>query len=180
MMMPPAEQLVGECRPESQGVCTDGANFHSNLAKLGKTNLTDPHQRNLLRWVRRYERVTPMDNPVFLYDVAQLRDKDLTRRVKFREDLQSFMGLKEPFGAEEIATNTTKPPRRKNPKLPKHIDLDICEPRYKDIREILVSIGKRASLWIRKYFLESDQVFVSNREYFEEILKEWKVDPCPR
>ena len=167
--MPAPEKLIGECIEEAQGVCTDQANFHVNLANLGKTNVTDPSEWNLLRKPNlRYWWIIPIDNPVFLYDVAQLHDRDKARTALFKRDLQNFLGLKVPMPEFEDDSKSSSKPKA----------MDICDPKYEGIRKELIAIGTRASMWIRKYFLKSDQVYVSSREFFENVLEDWKNDPC--
>jgi len=167
--MPPPDKLIGECIPEAQGVCTDRASFHVSLAIFGKTNMTNPSERNLLRMRNKYQFITPIDNPIFLYDVGQLYDTNKTRTQLFKKDLQNFLGLDAPMPEFEDSSTGNKPKLKA---------MDICDEKFDGIRKELITIGTRASMWIRKYFLKSDQVYVSSREFFEEILKEWKVDPC--
>jgi hypothetical protein len=169
MHLPDGETLIGECIPEAQGVCTDRANFHANLASFGKTNMSDPSERSLLRMRNKYQFISLIDNPVFLYDVGQLYDSDKKRSDIFKSDLQQFLGLDTPLDDFEDTSGGTKPKEKR---------MHICEDKYTDLRAELMANGKRASQWIRKYFLESDQVFVSSRDYFESILKEWENDPC--
>jgi hypothetical protein len=154
---------------EAQGVCTDRANFHANLAIFGKTNMTNPAERSLLRLRDKYQFISPIENRVFLYDVAQLYDVNTTRTQLFKKDLKDFLGLQADMPEPKNASSGTKP---------KYTKIDICQPKFDNLRTELVAVGKRASLWIRKYFLNSDQVFVSSRDFFEESLKEWKLDPC--
>lgn len=165
--MPEPQKLIGECIPEGHGVCTDRANFHASLSMFGQTNLSDPSEHHLLRLRDKYALISQIDNPVFLYDTAQLYDSDEGRKAQFRRDLADFMGL----------DDLPDPPveERKKPK-PKAID--VCDPSFDKIREELLLIGKRASIWIRKYYLESSNAYVSNREFFEETLQTWKEDPC--
>jgi hypothetical protein len=170
--LPPPHQLIGACTPEADGVCTDRANFHTNLAVFGKTPMVDAAERNLIRFRKyTYESTYPIDNPLFLYDTAQFYDTDKERMELFKTDLQRFLGLKQPM-PEPSAKDAGKSSR------PKEKAMDICTPEFDELRKELVQVGIRASMWIRKYFLQSDQVFVSSRDYFEEILKQWKVDPC--
>jgi hypothetical protein len=164
-------ELIGECTPKSQGVCTARAEFHGNLAMLAKTNLTNPDEWKLLRMREKYQHITPIDNPVFLYDVNQLYDSNTTRTAAFKADLRDFLGVKADM------PEPVKEGKSSKPKLQK---LDICEPQYAALRAELLEIGERASIWISKYFMAvaSDQVVVSSPDFFKEILQEWKVDPC--
>ena len=183
------EALMGACTPSSQGVCTDYAKFHVNLAKLGKTNVTNPAEQMLLHLAKKDQKTllannknNNIANPLFLYDTEQLYDKNTTRSTQFRKDLQKFLGLSAPLLApiqkppNEAAAATadgTPTTKKAKPKV-----LDICEPRYAALRAELVAIGKRASLWIRKYLLTVHSVTVSSPEHFASILQTWKTDPC--
>lgn len=172
--LPSPNKLIGECTPETDGVCTDRANFHTNLAVFGKTNLLDPVEQNLVRFQKyTYESTYEISNPLFLYDVAQFYDENTSRTELFKTDLQHFLGLKAPM-PEPSSKDAGKSSR------PKPKAIDICTKEFDDVRRELLVIGKRASLWIRKYFLKSDQVVVSSPEFFEQILKEWKEDPCDK
>lgn len=41
-----------------------------------------------------------------------------------------------------------------------------------------MGIARPASVWIRNYFIESDEVVVSSPNYFKESLETWMYDPC--
>jgi hypothetical protein len=168
-VLPEAEQLIGDCTTESQGVCTARAEFHGNLAMFAKTNLTDPEEWKLMRLRDKYQRITPIDNPIFLYDVNQLYDSNETRTTAFKADLRDFLGVK---------ADMPEPVKEGKAQKPKFNKMDICEPRYEALRLELLDAGERASIWIIKYFMESDQVVVSSPDFFKEILQDWKVDPC--
>lgn len=56
--------------------------------------------------------------------------------------------------------------------------IDICEPKYRKLRQKLVQNGKRASRWITKFLLKSDRVVISSPEYFLELISKWESDPC--
>ncbi|GKZ00873.1 hypothetical protein MPSEU_001039000 [Mayamaea pseudoterrestris] len=170
--LPDAASMVGRaCSKDMQGVCLEHANFHAHLAMFGKTNLSDPDEQNLVQLPEKYYGMRIIKTPVFLYDMEQLYDKDPANLSLFKADLQAFMGLKTPLPDDsEVAkkTHTVKKKRK----------MDICEVRYTPLRAELLEIGKRASTWIRKYFLSSPQAFVSNRKHFEAIVKKWEMDPC--
>jgi len=174
------EALMGACTPSSQGVCTDYAKFHVNLAKLGKTNVTNPAEQMLLHLAKKDQKKLLADknnniaNPLFLYDTEQLYDKNTTRSTQFRKDLQKFLGLSAPL----MAPIQKQPNEAATRKKAEDKVLDICEPRYAALRAELVAIGKRASLWIRKYLLAVPSVTVSSPEHFASILQTWKDDPC--
>jgi hypothetical protein len=169
--MPPADSLIGKCSPRNKRVCTDAAAFHLNLSLLGKTNENTLEEIKLLMPLPpEVPALAPLHNRVFLYDMSQLRDKDEARSYQYRRDLGNFLGLQQELAP--IVQNHT------NKNAEKH--LDICEDRYRPLRRALMDIAKPASEWIRTYFMQSPEVFVSSPEYFNELLLEWLEDPCDK
>jgi hypothetical protein len=175
--MPPPDLLLGRCVHASQGVCTDRANFHRNLAMLAKTNHSAPDQLALLTGLpAKYQQgLSEIANPVFLYDVSQLHDDDGPRRAQFQADLENFMGLDTPLPA-----NYSEPRSSGSENEDKFAKLDICHGDFDAIRAELVAIGSRAATWITRYFVPSDSVVVSAPAHFTEILQSWHSDPCDR
>lgn len=152
-----------------QGVCAWRSNFHDFLARLGKTPLSSPSELKLLSLAINPHKV----GPVFLYDISQLSE------VKFRSDLRDFLGLTKeipPFPAIDTSGRfdhiSSVKRRTANEKI------DICNSEHNDIRAVLMEKATRASIWLEDYFLQSEDVFVSNRPYFKDVLKSWKADPC--
>lgn len=166
--LPDADELIGKCVAEGQGVCTSRGAFHQNLAMFGKTNVSA--EQEWLHLPEKYERSSPIDNLVFLYDVAQLYDSNASRVDRFKLDLQHFLGLEEP-----LVDATDIPIKEDHRKVAR---MDICESRYAGLRRELLEIGTLGGEWIRRFFLASPTVYVSDRENFEGILEEWKIDPC--
>lgn len=171
--MPPPQRLLGKCVHESQGVCTDRANFHRNLAMLAKTNHSEPDQLALLVGMEEKYRygLSAIPNPVFLYDLGQLYDKNATRKAEFQADFEDFVGLDTPLPSNFTDSSSSKGDD-------KFIKLDICQTEFDDIRKELVLIGSRAATWITKYFMKSNSVVVSSPNYFHNILQSWHFDPC--
>ena len=175
-MLPPAETLVGPCTSTSQGVCTDRAKFHVNLAKLGKTSWRDSAEQELLHLTPAQQHLVVVPNPLFLYDVEQLYDTNVTRRAQFGRDVQHFLGLTTPLPPLVPPVPSTRGPKPKA--------LDVCQPQYQQtLRAPLVETGHRASRWILDYLLSDDHgqsknVTVSCPDYFRTILEAWRKDPC--
>ena len=163
--MPPAESLIGNCT--SKPFCTAAAAFHLTLNLLGKTNQTTPEENMLLTPLpSKVPACAPLHNQVFLYDVKQIHDEDEARSYKYRRDLGNFLGLKHelpPIGHNHTSRNHK-------------YDLDICENRYQPLRQALMDVAKPASEWIRTYFIQSPEVYVSSHE----LLLEWLEDPCDK
>mmetsp|Transcript_11518 Transcript_11518/g.24551 ORF Transcript_11518/g.24551 Transcript_11518/m.24551 type:complete len:531 (-) Transcript_11518:122-1714(-) len=163
------------CIPGSQGVCAWRANFHDFLARFGKTPLSSSSELNLLTSgdQLRDQVVKSSVGPVFLYDTSQLSD------TIFRQDLRDFLGLKKdipPFPTIDTSGRFDHITSIK--KLTTQEKIDICNPEHDAIRSELMEKARKASIWIRNYFLKSEDVFVSNRIYFEAVLDSWKNDPC--
>lgn len=142
---------------------------------LAKTNHSEPAQQRLLVGMPPKYRMTMSEipNPVFLYDVGQLYDRDSQRKAQFQSDLEHFVGLDTP-----LPPNYTEPSSSKNDA--KFTKLDICHSDFDEVRHELVTISSRAATWITEYFIQAESVFVSSPEYFAEILKTWHYDPCAK
>eukprot|EP00978_Attheya_sp_CCMP212_P002928 scaffold6049_cov41-Attheya_sp.AAC.1 len=202
--MIPANECIGQCFSKSRGTCTDRGKFHYHLARLGKTLLKDPEELNLLR-SRNKKDVQAIRNSitnftylgsntkVFLYDTDQLAHdihtsshnnitEESARMAKqFREDLRCFLGLPPQIELPPMIQDI--PGIRYSAAKQAEIDkgkINICDDTYIRLREVLLDHGTRASRWIRRYFLESKDVFVSQRQEFERILQTWEHDPCTK
>jgi hypothetical protein len=164
---------------------------------FGKTNMTDRAELGLLDLPARYTTtLSTIPNRVFLYDVGQLYDQDEARASLFRQDLTTFLGLKTPLTASSTsssssltssnnnnnaitASTTTSGKKITESKNVKYAaSIDICHADYEGLRHELVEIGKRASVWIVQYFMQSEQVVVSSPDFFASILQSWNEDPC--
>ena len=166
--MPPAETLIGKVTKESAGVSTDESKFHLHLDNLGKTDRSSEEKKILSRGHLKRPRLPKMSNPVFLYDLNQISDKNETRVNQYRSDLKKYLGLR----------NDLQPIKSSHTSKNFHFAIDICEDKYGLVREDLMKNAREASIWIRKYFLKSPDVVVSSPEYFNELLETWLVDPC--
>jgi hypothetical protein len=167
--MPPAETLLGKCRPETYQISTDEALFHIHLSNLGKTNRSATAEEKLLEapQYKVFKNLPRAPNPVFLYEISQLHDANQTRADLYRSDLQAYLGLRQPLDPVE------------GPEEENQIKVfDICEENYSEIRAELMKHAKAASVWIREYFLGHPDVTVSSQEHFKELLVKWMIDPC--
>lgn len=165
--LPPAETYVGE-------KFHSGVTYHEHLARLGKTNLSDPKEfyllgRNEPEVVSVTDIVSAMPNPVFLYEISQAFDNNLTRRTAYAEDLSNFLGL-------SPSLDPWEPSEGKGPDY--HFKIDICDDQYDALRAELVAMGTNASLWLRQYFLKLPDVTVSSPIHFDELIRTWSSDPC--
>ncbi len=180
--MPATSQLTRGCHSGSQGVCAWRANFHDFLSRLGKTPMSSASEKQLLQLG--LERVKSNVGPVFLYEVSQLSESDNdggVRSAQFRTDLRRFLGLQEEIQLPPFPIVDTSGRFDFLPGVKHQIDsnkIDICQSKHDIIRKVLMEKAKLASTWIREYFLQSDEVFVSSRDHFELILESWMHDPC--
>ena len=177
--MPHANKLMGKCTRGRKNVCTNRALFHVNLASLGKTNMTSPEELEMIqKHPKQLENMPPrFSNKIFLYTADQLADKNATRTELFRKDVQHLIG----FTQEMPPMIHVKPGKRWDKKMQALIDsekINICDSEYDELRAVLMDIARPASIWIRKYFIESDEVIVSSPDYFKETLETWMHDPC--
>ena len=170
----PTNKLAKRCIPGSLGICGWRASFVDFLFKLGKTPGT-AQERELLELNLKRNNV----GEIFLYDLNQLSDTNKTRARQFRQDLASFLGLEgemppiphvNTLGRFDYIDAWKKEAHKRK--------INICDDEHDYARRILQDKTIRTSKWIREYFLQSDEVFVSSRDYFTEILEGWMENPC--
>ncbi len=186
--MPDPNSLIGSCQTSSSGhaavnahkVCTDGARFHVAMSRIGKTPMNTTEEMTLLNNTANMNTFN-FSNKIFIMEIGQLSVDEQNRSSadKFVDDLETFLNL-------------TKGvlPRLKKHEPRHHINSDltveeveerlinICESKFDVLRKMLIDIGADASRWIVSYFLNSRDVYVSQREQFEELLGGWSLDPC--
>ena len=167
--MPPAETLIGRLKKEMYGVSTDEAKFHLHLGQPRKDRQVCTGTEALVMGRRKVVKKLPkMSNPIFLFDLKQISDKNETRAAIYRSDLKKFLGLKNDLGRIDTSHSSRN----------LHFAINICDKKYLEVRAALMKNAVEASTWIRKYFLKSQDVMVSSPEFFNELLEEWMVDPC--
>eukprot|EP00814_Leptocylindrus_danicus_P021533 CAMPEP_0116027014 /NCGR_PEP_ID=MMETSP0321-20121206/14321_1 /TAXON_ID=163516 /ORGANISM="Leptocylindrus danicus var. danicus, Strain B650" /LENGTH=121 /DNA_ID=CAMNT_0003500177 /DNA_START=373 /DNA_END=738 /DNA_ORIENTATION=- len=118
-------------------------------------------------------KVLQTPHQVFLYDIEQMADVNITRSDRFRMDLGEFIGV------DDLGPMMHKNSARK--KIAPEIQakkINICDAAHDDVREVLMKNGVDASRWIRTYFLESNDVHCSSCEFLREALAKWEIDPC--
>jgi hypothetical protein len=171
----PAHKLIGKCQDlgpnkKVHGVCTEEARFQEALIGLGKTSMsTTDEMQYFLSSEKKPENLTVISQmKVFVYDIAQVEDKDEERSQLFMDDMQTFLQMTEPF----------KPMGQRSGGKTKQSRIDICEQKYDHLREALLDIGVNASRWIRRFFVPAEGVTVSSPKFFEQSLAKWEIDPC--
>lgn len=118
--------------------------------------------------------IVPSNGTVFLMDIAQLFPSEKASRHLAR-DLSQFLGLNKQLPSlEDVPPDSS---RYTDPERTKYF-INICDGEHQHLREILVSIGKEAYIWIRDYFLDSPDVVVSSKEDFLDLISKWQYDPC--
>ena len=173
--LPAPDELIDRCPPTARNVCLEEIRYNDHLSRLGKTDRTDPEELQLLGPIWAKQRNLPkMENPVFLYEISQMRDTDETRAAQYRRDLQSYLGLQTPL--EPLTESEESHHEHPN----KDKEIDICAPEHTIVHDELLKIARDSSLWIRHYFLNLPDVFVSSPDHFEALLEDWMNDPCDR
>jgi len=161
--LPPAETFVGEKFPP-------GVRFHEHLARIGKTDLSDPKEYELLGRTQPETKRLNLTGKVFLYEVAQPYDEDQNRVLAYCEDLSNFLGLSQMLEPMQAI--------RDDKRADYHYKIDVCKPKYKAVREELLEMGRNASQWLQEYFLVHPDVVVSSPEHFRTLVQTWGTDPC--
>ena len=173
--MPPPQDLL---KSQVNGVSVARSRFHENLAYLGKTPLISKEERSLLSLndeddVKRFrQKVSQTPHKLFVYEIGQVADVNVTRSDIFRNDLGEFVGIRD-LG-QMIHKNAAED---RDPEL-KAKEIDICDDTHAGVRRELMVNAKDASRWIRTFFLDSDDVHYSSRDFLEQALAKWEVDPC--
>jgi len=107
---------------------------------------------------------------VFIYHLEQMADKNETRAKKLLLDFHDYAELRNPI---------TSWPRNKVDREKVIEEIDICEPKFYDLRKELITNGRVASSWINDKFRRSDAVVIGgHEEHFLKILGSWKEDFC--
>lgn len=156
------------CDSSKHSACTHRAQFHHAISRLGLTPLSDDDEWALLE--HHNMTIEPTHQKVLFLEVNQFRHDDSPHSTN--EDVRQ--ALQEHIGVNDL------------PPLPKYTppyqrvegEIDICQDEYSDLRQLLVSHGKKASQWILQYLLQSDRAVVANRAEFTSLLQKWQVDPC--
>ena len=206
--MPDPNKLLGRCMKGMLHTCTEKGNFAYHLLRLGKhfgqykkgtkdttnvdVSLEDIDvvrrpptelERNIVAKFKRASYNTTavpyVPNPVFLFDLAQLADNDMSRREAFRRDVQQFLQLE--MALPELIHY--KPGRTWHYTIQQEKDahkINICDDEYAvPLRKELMRLSRQTAEWIRTEFLGRPGVHVSSMEYFRDtIMQDWMVDPC--
>lgn len=169
--------LIGGAHKNTAYAHTGKGEFHAILSLLGKTDMAEDAELELLKGFLREDEINqwPMrlPNKIFFLETTQMADKNESRAAKFRKDLQEFLGLQQ--GLPPVLH--VRP--GKDRKVQQDLKIDMCSAENTAIRQELMRISKKASLWFRNFLLNSPDVVVSSRDYLEDIFaSSWLQDPC--
>lgn len=173
--MPSLTSLVGKCESH-QKVCTDRARFHSALARLKKTLMSEKEELDLLfgnRYEGKYNSLhkqrllnEPEESPnkLLLYELRQIHNNDTAREVS--SSLRNYLGIK-----QELPL--ILPFKQVKPRA-----INICDDEHVNVRSLLVEHGTDAAVWMRRYLFKNPTVQIASPESFDRLLDSWSVDPC--
>jgi hypothetical protein len=162
------------------GLSTGSARFDLYLKQLGKVPLSNYELQNITRIQKvngvmdstAHHEQHPMK--VFFYTMEQIKDNNTQRILHFQHTLQQFLDLDTPL--QDLASE-----EKVNVNNFNHSQMiNICDEKYRDVRNTLVWQGKHASEWIRNKFMKSKDVVVSDAEFMNEVLERWGDDPCEK
>ena len=128
----------------------------------------------------KYKKMTPLPNPVFLFEVSQLHETNATRKQAFQQDVSNFLGLEEndPLPLELPHSRPGQVWDAETQAQKDASKIDICRSEYDEIRRILLRQSRTSAVWIRRVLLPTGRVRVSSPEYFDQLLDQWMTDPC--
>ena len=188
--------MIGSCRSSTHNTCTAKGEFGIYLRNLGVTataaasqnEMPDGLDKQIVQFEKsmhkaagiKYIKVTPLPNPVFLFEISQLHELNETRKRAFRDDVSDFLGLDAPLLSLDMPHS--KPGRTwEDAQLQAEKDaakIDICEDEYAELRRVLLRQSRTTAVWIRRVLLPTGRVRVSSPEHFHRLLDDWMVDPC--
>jgi hypothetical protein len=151
-------------------VSTDLARFELSLMQLAKVDLTT---KELHEMAARGLTMAPSPFKIFLYTIDQLEDKNEDRALRFRQDIQQFLGLDsliDPFQHENVNTFVGK---TRHPET-----IDICDSKHSQVRKVLINQGEKTRRWITDKFIKSNEVIAGDESHFLELIEDWGKDPC--
>jgi len=175
----PNEMIGADSKCQRGNLCTARSRFSHFLAVMGKTPMTSEDELALIsNYTIALEKKRNIQNQVFLYNLDQLKDKNETRLHAFQQDLTKFVGFLQEKAIDEDKAVPGKKYSDEEQARRNSLKIDICEAQYNYLREVLMIEAKKSKQWIVKYFIESDEVTVSAKEFFIDSMARWDVDPC--
>lgn len=164
----------GHSRPGNTKICTDRANFHHSLSRLGKTPMDTPEEIAMLD---HNMSLVPHKGKLFLMEISQLfPDSPSSKTLK--DDISEFLDLKYELNDLRQRHGTGTQNHEYISEDRKQAFVDICDDEFAPVREVLVGNGKEAAEWITEFLMKSPDVVVSQPEEFIKLLAKWGQDPC--
>ena len=180
---PNTSELIGPCLPNvTELVCTDRARFHYYLARvMGKrsTLSATPSDREVELLGVNASVVSSLRakrgcNPILLFEIGQVEKTFDERERLWLEDIRKFVGVKERF--KKIIHHK---PQNVWGKENVQTKINICEDSHASVRSVLMKHSRNTAAWIREFLMNGDNnVMISNKTYFEELLETYDQDPC--
>lgn len=167
----PTNKLTKRCIRGSRGVCAWRANIADFLSVMGKTPMKHREELDLLQLKLDPIPKSSSLGKVFLYEIQQL--------PSLSKDLLHFLNYP-PVKLMNIPHfNNQQRNHQQQEQSGKYHPINICDNEHVEIRQALLNISPKSSLWIRNYFLQSPDVHVSNKTQLIQILEnDWMKDPC--
>ena len=172
---------LSRCGRGSHGVCAWRMNIPDFLSWLNKTPLGNDEGAFMNLKADIDAKKTGNVGPVFLYEMDQLKGEDNNGTIGtvFRKDLAAFLDIQD--GLPElphISTAGSMDFIEGMKEFTENFTIDICDDEHSFIRSVLMEKSRTSSEWIQKYFISSEDVHVSSRDYFLNRMQQWHTDPC--
>ena len=151
----------------TNAMCTQRSYFHYGLSRLHLTTLQTEKEKVLLDH-HRLSIHPSWNGRLFLMEIGQLADSNITRKNDWDRSYEQFLGIKTGTFNSSILGE-----KRVREKI-----IHICDDAHKPVREVLLEVGRKASQWIQDYLVHSDRVFIENQDHFLSLVEQWKYDPC--
>jgi len=197
---PPPSVMIGPCRGITHQTCTQKGEFAIHLRNLGVTNTIhaskddipsdlDPETLKMVQFEKllhqsariKYAQVTPMPNPIFLFEMNQLHEQNVTRKQIFQKDVSDFLDLDDNHLLSLDMPHSKPGKTWKDPRVQAAKDatkIDICDDEHAELRSVLLRSSRATAVWIRHVLLPTGRVRVSSPEYLDHLLEAWMHDPC--
>ena len=192
--------MIGSCRGITHQTCTQKGEFGIHLRNLGVTNTIhasndeipsdlDPETLKEVQFEKllhqaakiKYSKVTPMPNPIFLFEMNQLHEQNVTRKQIFQKDVSNFLDLDDDHLLSLDMPHSKPGKTWKDPQVAaakEAAKIDICDDEHVDLRRVLLRNSRATAVWIRRVLLPTGRVRVSSPEYLDHLLEAWMHDPC--
>lgn len=194
--------MIGSCRGITKQTCTHKGEFAIHLRNLGVTPTIhasndeipsdlDPETLKMIQFEKlvhqaakiKYQKVTPLPNPIFLFEMNQLHEQNSTHKERFQKDVSDFLGLDDRHLLSSNTPHSQPGKTWSDPRVQAEKDagkIDICDDEHAELRRVLLRSARATAVWIRRVLLlpTAGRVRVSSPEHFDRLLEDWMHDPC--